>query len=262
MPSPKLESIDWYQIPLYYDIIFDEDTELEANFLEDALERYALSRGKRILEPACGSARLVAEMAERGYRVAGTDRSHEMLQFGRERLKERGLKARLVQSDMQAPSPRGPYDLAHCLVSTFKYLLTEKDALAHLQSVADVLAKGGIYCLGFHLSDYGSGIPDKESWEQERDGVLVRCEIDSSAPDRKTRTEKVRSRMWVTEDGVKRRTETNWKFRTYDAAQFRRLLAKAPDLELVATHDFLYEIEEVMPFDDELSDSLLILRKH
>ncbi len=261
MASPKLEQIDWYDTPLYYDIIFDEDTQLEADFLEDALERYALSRGKRIFEPACGSARLVAEMADRGYRVTGTDRSKEMLDYGRQRLKDLSLKARLVQADMQDPSPKGPYDLAHCLVSTFKYLLLEKDAHDHLQSVADVLAKGGIYCLGFHLSDYKGGKTDKETWEQERDGVHVHCEIDSAAPVRRSRTEDVRCRMRVTEDETVRRTETRWKFRTYDAAQFRKLLAKVPDLELVATHDFLYEIEECMPLDDELSDTLVILRK-
>ena len=38
-------------------------------------------------------------------------------------------------------------------------------------------------------------------------------------------------------------------------------LAKVPELELVATHDFLYEIQEVRPFDDELFDALVILRK-
>ncbi|MEZ5976244.1 MAG: hypothetical protein R3E96_15810, partial [Planctomycetota bacterium] len=56
-------------------------------------------------------------------------------------------------------------------------------------------------------------------------------------------------------------TETHWQFRTYDATQVRRLLRKVPDLELVATHDVLYEIAEVLPFDDELCDALLILRK-
>ncbi|MEZ6006055.1 MAG: class I SAM-dependent methyltransferase [Planctomycetota bacterium] len=259
--SSGTEQLDWYETPHYYDIIFDEDTDLEADFLEDALERYAFSRGKRVLEPACGSGRLVKVLAERGYRVTGTDRSAEMLAYARERVREAGVKARLVQADMQAPAPGGPYDLAHCLVSTFKYLLTEKDAAAHLQSVADALAPGGIYCLGFHLSDYAAGKGDVERWKQSRDGVDVKCEIRSEPPDAKTRREDVSCKLVVKENGRTRRTETHWQFRTYDATQVRRLLRKVPDLELVATHDFLYEIAEVMPFDDELCDALLILRK-
>ncbi len=261
-PSPTaVETLDWYETPHYYDIIFDEDTQLEADFLEDALERYALSRGKRILEPGCGSGRLVAEMAARGYRVTGTDRSASMLEYGRARLREKDLRAKLVQADMQAPAPGGPYDLAHCLVSTFKYLLREVDAQAHLQSVANVLAPGGIYVLGFHLSDYSTKEVDHEHWEQSRGRTHVTCDIESQPPVRRTRLESLRCVLKVREKDALRRTETRWKFRTYDAAQFRKLLAKVPALELVAAHDFLYEIDEVMPFDDELFDALLILRK-
>ncbi|HPF14560.1 MAG: class I SAM-dependent methyltransferase [Planctomycetes bacterium] len=256
-----VQELDWYRTPHYYDIIFDEDTEREADFLEDARERYALSRGRRVLEPACGSGRLVKAMAERGYRVTGTDRSPEMLAYADERVRAAGLKARLVQANMQDPAPKGPYDLAHCLVSTFKYLLRETDARAHLQSVADALAPGGIYCLGFHLSKYDGSLSDEESWKQTRAGVQVECSIDSSAPNRKARTEEVTCRLRVREGRRRLETVTHWKFRTYNAAQFRSLLAKVPELELVATHDFLYEIEECMPFDDALFDALLILRK-
>ncbi len=259
--GPEVEALDWYDTPHYYDIIFDEDTQLEADFLEDALERYALSRGKRILEPGCGSGRLVAEMAARGYRVTGTDRSGPMLAYAKERLQEQGVRAKLVQADMQAPAPKGPYDLAHCLVSTFKYLLRETDAHQHLQSVCDALAPGGIYVLGFHLSDYETTEVDHEHWEQSRSGTHVTCHIESQPPVRRSRLEALRCVLEVREGKTRRRTETHWKFRTYDAAQFRKLLAKVPELELVATHDFLYEIDEVLPFDDELFDALLILRK-
>ena len=261
LPEGSTENLDWYDTPHYYDIIFDEDTQLEADFLEDAFERYVLSRGKRVLEPGCGSGRLVAEMAARGYRVTGTDRSAPMLTYARQRLREQGVRARLVQGDMQAPAPKGPYDLAHCLVSTFKYLLREVDARDHLQSVADALAPGGVYVLGFHLSDYDTGEVDHEHWEQTRDGTQVTCDIESQPPNRRTRQEALRCVLEVDEDGRRRRTETRWKFRTYDATQFLRLLAKVPELELVATHDFLYEIQEVLPFDDELFDALVILRK-
>ena len=62
----RYEDLDWYEAPEYYDAIYDVDTDLEADFLEAAYERHATAgRARRVLEPACGSGRLVAAMAAR-----------------------------------------------------------------------------------------------------------------------------------------------------------------------------------------------------
>jgi len=37
---PASSQIDWYDTPLYYDIVFDEDTVEEANFLEVMYARH------------------------------------------------------------------------------------------------------------------------------------------------------------------------------------------------------------------------------
>ena len=57
--------IDWYDTPLYYDIVFDDYTRPESEFLEKVLKLHGRTRGRRVLEPACGSGRLVAAMASR-----------------------------------------------------------------------------------------------------------------------------------------------------------------------------------------------------
>ncbi len=69
----RFENIDWYDTPRYYDIVFDAGTAVECDFLESMKRSYGLSRGNRVLEPACGSGRLVAEMARRGYAVSAFD---------------------------------------------------------------------------------------------------------------------------------------------------------------------------------------------
>ena len=153
MPA-SFRELDWYETPLYYDIIFDVDTVREADFLEAVYARYVLSRGKRVLEPASGSGRLLIELARRGWRATGFDSSEAMLRYSRQRLEQEGLSARLVHARMQDFELAGPYDLAHCLVSTFKYLLEEGDARSHLERVAGALAPGGVYVLGMHLSEY------------------------------------------------------------------------------------------------------------
>jgi SAM-dependent methyltransferase len=260
MPA-AFQELDWYESPLYYDIVFEEDTELEGAFLEMALARYGGARGRRVLEPACGSGRLLAEMARRGYRVTGFDLSPEMLAFARERLASQGLRASLFEKRMESFALRGRYDLAHCLVSTFKYLLTEEDARGHLECVARALVPGGIYVLGVHLSDYEDPTRNRERWVAERDGTKVVCNIQGWPADRRTRTERVRSRLVVTEGGEERRMETNWTFRTYDARQLRALLRSVPDLEHVATYDFSYQLEGERLLDDAQLDCVLLLRK-
>ncbi len=259
------ETLDWYDAPKYYDIVFDEDTVVEADFLEAALAKHGLPAKRvgrlRVLEPACGSGRLVVEFARRGARVAGFDLSQPMLGFAEQRLAQEGLEAQLFEASMQDFRVRGKFDLAHCLVSTFKYVDTEEGARSHLEGVARSLRPGGIYALGFHLSDYTSEQVDRERWVAERDGSHVVCNIQGWPPDRKTRTEQVRSRMVVTEGDLEKRLETNWTFRTYNARQVRSLLRSVPELEHVATYDFRYRIHQPGSLDGDHLDTLLILRR-
>lgn len=260
--AERFEPFDWYEVPLYYDIVFEEDTHLEGEFLAAMHARFCESRGKRALEPACGTGRVLAEAASRGFQVTGFDLSEPSLQFGRRRLRERKLRGTLQQGRMESFRLPGSFDLAFCLVSTFKYLLTEQDARRHLKCMHDALAPGGIYVLGFHLSDYQDKTRSRERWVGQRRGTRVTCNIQSWPPDPHRRLERVRSRLVVEEKGSVRRFETSWDFRTYQAAQFRRLLRSVPGLEHVATYDFTYQLGRRRErFDDEQLDNVVILRR-
>lgn len=261
----EFEALDWYDAPRYYDIIFDVDTVKEADFLEAAFAKHAqvesARTGLRVLEPACGSGRLVAEFARRGNSVSGFDASAPMLEFARTRLAQQGLGAELFEARMESFGVRKSFDLAHCLVSTFKYVDSEEHAREHLRCIARALRPGGIYALGFHLSVYEYEGFDRERWVAERDGTHVVCNIQGWPADAKTRTERVRSRMAVQEAGRELRLETNWTFRTYNVRQVRALLRAVPELEHVATYDFTYRIDVPRPLDGEQLDILLILRR-
>ena len=58
------EQRDWYDTPLYYDIVFDEGTVQEADFMEGAFARYG-GKGTRLLEPACGSGNFLVPILQR-----------------------------------------------------------------------------------------------------------------------------------------------------------------------------------------------------
>lgn len=255
---------DWYDTPLYYDIIFDADTPKDGTFLEAAYQHYSLGRGsKRVLEPACGSGRLLSEMAWRGWKTFGFDLSQPMLDYATDRLAQQNLKAKLWQDRMESFTlPKGPpFDLAHCLVSTFKYLLTEAHAVAHLRLVAESLRPGGIYVLGIHLTDYSRTTCEHERWVAERDNVHVVCNTRDWPADKSTRLEDVRNRLRITSDGKSHTQETKWQFRTYSAAQMKALLRKVPAFELAACHDFTHNISNVRELDDSYPDVVMVLRR-
>lgn len=258
------EQRDWYDTPLYYDIIFDVETQREADFLEVVHERFGTgSRSRQILEPACGSGRLVLEMARRGWKVSGFDGNARTLEFTRDRLRKASLKARLWEDWMQSFSlPKAQtFDLAHCLVSSFKYLHREADAVACLKGVAACLKSGGLFVLGIHLSDYERQSVEHERWVAARDDTRVICNIRTWPANRRTRLEDLRTRLQITRAGRTHWQETRWQFRTYDAAQVRSLLRKVPALELLACYDFTCDIEAPRKLDNRSTDCVLVLRK-
>ena len=252
---------DWYDTPHDYDIIFDADTAQEARFILDAYATYA---GKQkgtptVLEPACGSGRLLSALSHEGCRIHGFDLSDAMVDYASHRVpKARVWKDRL--ESFHCPLKR--YDIAHCLVSTFKYLLTEAHAQSHLAHAAKYLRSGGIYILGIHLTDYSNQRCAHERWEGERDGRNVVCNTRTWPPDRRSRLEKIRTRLKITQNGRSELQKTHWSFRTYNARQVKDLLKTCtPELELAACHDFRHDIRETRELDDSYSDIVLILRR-
>ena len=270
MPPTTFTAADWYDLPRYYDLIFDADSAVEASFLVELHARFGAVRGvaadRRALEPACGSGRLVTALARHGWRTWGFDLNPHMLHFARQRAAPGAPAPVLWQDSMQSfcsPLPAASFSLAHCLVSTFKYLSDEAQARGCLGRVCRALAPGGIFALGLHLSDYDDRRSSRERWFAERKGTQVVCNISSSAACRRRRSEDMRARLLVRQGrrAAWRGCETTWRFRTYSAGQLRRLLASVPRLEHLATYGFAYDLEQPQALDGRRLDCVLVLRR-
>jgi SAM-dependent methyltransferase len=260
--TPELfETHDWYDTPFLYDTVFAGGTDDEANFLQQVASRFGPARGRRVLEPACGSGRLLEAMAARGFHVTGFDQNPAMVAYSQARLQAYKPRARVSTGDMAQFAYNTKFHLAHCLVSTFKYLMTEAAARSHLECVSAALVPGGIYVLGFHLTEYAYPRRMRERWFGKASGTDVICNIQTWPAQRKIRQEKVRSRLTVCRGRKRRSLQTEWQFRTYDAAQAKRLLKSVPSLELVQTYDFGYDFSQPRQLDDSQLDCVLVLRR-
>ena len=249
---------DWYDYPRYYDLAFRSETRREADFLVAVCRKYCPFPVRRLLEPACGTGRLLAELAARGYRMTGLDVSRPSLEFLRRRLARRGLRALVLEADMADFQLPRPVDAAYNTFDGFRHLLSEEAARRHLQCVATALRPGGIYILGFHLLPPDAAEECTERWTERYRGTQITVTLRVLSTDRRRRLETLRVSLLARRE-VRLRHE--FPFRMYTAAQFRRLLARVPGLELCDVYDFWYEIDHPLVLSNELSDTVFILRK-
>jgi SAM-dependent methyltransferase len=251
----------WYDYPEYYDLAFRSETRVEADFIEAACRKYCPFRARRLLEPACGTGRLVAELAARGYEVTGFDLSRAALDYSRQRLARRGVRGTVFRADMADFRLRTPVDAAYSTLDSFRHLLGQRAARGHLECVASSLRPGGIYILGFHLLPPDAAEECIERWTERRGRTQVTVTLRVLATDRRRRIETLRVNMLVRSGKRMLRLRDEFQLRMYTAGQFRRLLRAVSCLELCDVYDFWYEIDRPLRLSDELSDTVFILRK-
>jgi len=251
----------WYDYPHYYDVGFREDTPREAKFFEKAFAKYIPGKVKRVFEPGCGSGRLVVEMAERGFQVTGLDLNQPALDYCKEQLDKKGLKATLMKGDMTAFELKRPADAAFNTINTFRHLLSEEDAVKHLKCVAANLRPGGIYILGLHLLPTGGDFYGSEKWKAKegRTQINYSLTVVDSLP--KQRHEKLRITMTIKKGKSVVRVSDHFTLRLYNYKNIKTLFAQVPELVLRDVYDFWYEIDEPQKLDGNIADSVFILQK-
>jgi SAM-dependent methyltransferase len=147
-------------------------------------QRVASEARGRVLELGCGTGRISVPLAKAGVDLVGVDRSRPMLARARRRIARnltprRGrnlptlrprntpIAARFVRADIRAlPFRADQFDAVLAPYGVLQSLLSERDLVATIRSVARVLASGGRF--GIDL------VPDVPRWREYRDRELLR----------------------------------------------------------------------------------------
>ena len=261
MGRNRIVFANWYDYPQYYDIVFQAYTQHEADFIEAACRKYCPFAARRLLEPACGSGRLITELATRGYELIGFDISQPGLRYLRRRLARFCLDAETFEAEMSDFRISQPADAAYCVINTFRYLLTEQAARGHLECLACSLRPGGIYILGLHLLPLGGDNEDSQSWTQRRNETEVSVTARLLRTDRRRRIEHVQLCLMARRGSKELRMQQAFQLRTYTARQFRRLLDSVPSLELCDVYDFRYDIAQPFAPNNEMTCTVFVLRR-
>lgn len=155
----------------YYAAAFDWPAEHQ---VEGITTLSRLTEG-RVLEPMCGSARLLRAFASAGFETVGVDLSMSLLNIARSDFSNMGFQGEWLEANATDFSLDEACDLAVCPVNSLAHLQTIADMERHLQSVSRNLYRGAYYWIQLDLKDANKqDAPEK--WEFELDGETLEFE--------------------------------------------------------------------------------------
>jgi D-alanine-D-alanine ligase len=191
-PVPNLEEHvrpDWWRSifnALYLktdaDVVDDQNiTCLEIDIFSNLLK---LSPEDNVLDLCCGQGRHALELARRGFKVEGLDRSHYLTQKARATAKKEGLSVRFREGDARKlPYPSDTFDTVLILGNSFGYFETVQDDLRILKGVFEVLKPWGRLLIDVTDGEYLKEHFQARSWEWI-DKKLFVCRERSLSADR------------------------------------------------------------------------------
>jgi SAM-dependent methyltransferase len=251
-----------YDHPKYYDVLFNADWKAEFTFLVECFRRHARRAVRRLYEPACGTGRLLIKFAKARYEVSGIDLNSQAVAYCNARLIRHGFPPSVTVGDMADFRLPRKVDAAFNTINSFRHLDSEAKAQSHLRCVSRALSKGGLYVLGIHLTPLTAPNCTEESWTAQRGRLTVNSHMESIKLDRQRRQEHLSLVFDISTPTRRFRVKDEFVYRTYTAEQFRRLLGRIGDLELVETYDFNHNVETPIRVNHSTEDVIYVLRKN
>jgi SAM-dependent methyltransferase len=255
-----------YDFPAYYDLIFGSDWAAEYRFLTAAFDKHVIvpkgkSKVKRVLEPACGTGRLIYRMSKAGYHCDGFDLNEKAIDFCNKRLAKNGMRESTWVADMTDFSVKKPYDAAFNTINSFRHLSSEQAALDHFKCLGQAIRPGGIYALGFHLTPKKGTPTDEESWSARRGHLVINTRMWPKDKNPTKRVERFHLRFDVYRPTEQFRIDDVLVLRSYTHKQFQSMINKTEDWTIEETYDFRYSIDDPIEIDDWAEDVIYILKR-
>lgn len=176
----------------------------------------------RVLEPMCGSGRLLRGFAAAGFETVGVDNSLQMLNLAQAHFDREGLQGEWLQADVTDFDLNAACHLAVCPINSLAHLADADSMQAHLAAVSRNLVSGASYWIQLDLKlPHQSG--QAESWEFEYMGETLTSEWACTASHEGFETHVSRI---VFPDG--RHIEESYEMKLWDYEQWQRLLRRTP----------------------------------
>lgn len=207
-----------------------------------------LAPGSYILDCACGPGRHSLELARRGFKVTGIDRTRRYLSLARRQAEAEGLSLELVLEDMRLLSRPDTFDAALSMFTSFGYFEDPAENLQVLLNLHRSLKNDGVLLMELSGKEIIARIYQRRDW-RERDGAYM-LEERNVADDWK----RMNSRWILVKDGaVHEYSFSHW---LYSARELGALLEESGFRQIM-----FYGDSAGAPYDHEAKRLVAIARK-
>jgi SAM-dependent methyltransferase len=144
------------------------EIEQETAFLQGVWRHHYRRPVARVLDLACGNSPHGQILARAGIATVGVDDSPMMIAAGR--AESRRLEAiRFYRRKIERfKLPERPFDAAIFMCETFPLLRTNAALMSHLQSVAALLKRGGLFCIDIDRHDGVDLVKRRRLWRERK----------------------------------------------------------------------------------------------
>jgi len=247
-------SLPWHDDDRFWEH-FKESLLSEASWQQAAdktgplVELLGLQPGEAVLDLCCGPGRYAIELARRGFRVTGVDRTSPYLDEATRRAEAAGLEVELVRADMRDFVRPGSFDACINMYSSFGYFEDQDEDRKVAGNVFESLKPGGRFVIETMSRENLFHIFQARGWEEHEDGTLVFQEREP------TDDWSWMSQRWVVVKGGERTEHKVW-MRIYSAAELVGLLG-AVGFEKVGIHGSV----RGDPYSKDTSHLTVVVRK-
>ncbi len=215
-----------YSSPEIYEVAFGWDLTRELDFYESCFRAHARGPVRRLLEPCCGTGRMLDALARRGYEAVGYDLSAEMAAFADARLRPLGGAA--YAGEMETFRAPGVFDAALHPVNSIGYLLDDAPFASHLERMGEMLRPGGIYVVQI---SYGGEPPELARfgpWGNNGNGLSTTLTWSVEREDAEAKRSYQHCVVTARRGKWRRRIEEDHLLRYWTQEDFDRLVERSP----------------------------------
>ena len=246
---------DWYDNDEFWEetrtVVFNETRREQA---PDEVSRVLdllgdMPSNAAILDLGCGIGRHSLELARKGFRVTGVDRTATYLDKAKEQADRQELNAEWVLADMRQFRRPDTFDAAVNLLTSFGYFADPAEDRRVVDNLFTSLKPGGRLVMDLMGKEVLARIFQQRDWHEEPDGTLV---LEERAIKDDWGWIDV---CWTTLRGSQRR-EHRFGHRLYSAGELRKLLADAGFTAVEA-----YGTLAGTPYDHQAERLVVVARK-
>jgi SAM-dependent methyltransferase len=154
--------------------MFDEERwQAAARDAEPLVRLLRLKPGAPVLDLCCGPGRFSIELARRGFRVTGVDRTVLYLNEARRRARREKLDVEFVRQDMRRFVRPGTFDAGINMFTSLGYFQRPEDDLRVCRNVCRSLRPGGRFLVQTGGKEWLARVYRERDWREEAGAFIL-----------------------------------------------------------------------------------------